>query len=98
MDKRDGQGVFYCADKEKRGNYEYHGPWKDNLREGNRGTCFYYSGDLYVGDWKLGKRHGFGEFFTRRCDKYKGEWRNDVMEGKGTLTSANGSKFIGRFK
>ena len=98
MDKRDGQGVFYCADNEKRGNYEYHGPWKDNLRDGIRGTCFYYSGDLYVGDWKMGKRHGVGELFMRRGDKYKGEWRNDMMEGKGTLTSANGSKFIGRFR
>jgi hypothetical protein len=34
----------------------------------------------------------------RKGDKYKGEWRADLMEGKGTLTAANGSKFIGRFK
>jgi len=89
--------VYYCADKEKRSNYEYHGTWRDNLREG-KGSCFYYNGDLFVGQWRAGKRHGFGELFMRRGDKYKGEWRSDQRDGKGTLTSANGAKYTGRFK
>lgn len=34
----------------------------------------------------------------RKGDRYKGEWRADLMDGKGTFTSVNGTKYIGRFK
>ena len=27
-DIRDGYGVFYCSNKQKRTNYEYHGQWR----------------------------------------------------------------------
>ena len=27
-DIRDGQGIFYCSNKQKRTNYEYHGEWR----------------------------------------------------------------------
>ena len=47
-DIRDGQGIFYCSNKNKRTNYEYHGEWRYNLREG-KGHCYYYNEDLYVG-------------------------------------------------
>jgi hypothetical protein len=57
---RDGYGVYICDDKGKRSNYEYQGYWKNSLRDGH-GKCYYYSGDLYVGEWKQGKRHGKGE-------------------------------------
>ena len=93
-DKRDGWGVFYCANKEKRTNYEYEGQWRDNLREG-QGKCYYYNEELYVGEWKAGKRHGEGELFTRKQDRYKGNWKNDLRHGKGTLISQNGSIFTG---
>ena len=71
--------------------------WKDNLRDG-KGTCFYYTGELYVGEWKAGRRHGSGELFMRKGDRYNGEWRSDYMDGKGVYTSANGAKYTGRFK
>ena len=96
---RDGYGVYICADKEKRSNYEYLGYWKNNLRDGPDGKCFFYSGDLYVGDWKQGKRHGaHGDHFYRKGERYTGEWKNDMKDGMGTLVSANGAKYIGRFK
>ena len=94
---RDGYGVYVCADKDKRSNYEYIGDWKNNLREGT-GKCFFYNGDLYVGDWKGGKRHGIGDHFYRKGERYQGEWKNDMKDGRSKLVSANGSKFIGRFK
>jgi len=56
-DIRDGKGIFYCSNKQKRTNYEYHGEWKQNLREGH-GHCYYYNEELYVGEWKADKRHG----------------------------------------
>ena len=62
---RDGQGTYFCANKQKRTNYEYHGEWKKNSREG-QGHCFYYNEDLYVGQWKADKRHGQGDYFSRR--------------------------------
>lgn len=89
---RDGYGVYYCADKDKRSNYEYHGQWRDNLRQGH-GKCFYYNGDLFVGNWKSGKRHGPGEHFYRKGDKYTGDWRSDMRDGQGTLTANNGSYY-----
>ena len=95
-DKRDGQGVFYCANKEKRTNYEYHGGWREGLRDGH-GKCYFYNEDLYVGHWKAGKRHGEGELFTRKGDKYKGQWKNDMKDGKGTFTASNGSKYVGKW-
>lgn len=82
-DIRDGKGIFYCANKQKKTNYEYHGEWKQNLREGY-GHCYYYNEELYVGEWKADKRHGFGEIFTRKQDRYKGQWKNDMRDGKGT--------------
>ena len=45
---RDGHGVFYCSNKQKRTNYEYHGEWRMNMREG-KGHCYYYNEKLYVG-------------------------------------------------
>lgn len=94
---RDGFGIYICADKEKRSNYEYIGAWKNNLRDGD-GKCYFYNGDLYVGDWKAGKRHGKGDHFYRKGERYTGDWKSDYKEGFGTLVSSNGAKFIGRFK
>jgi hypothetical protein len=94
---RDGFGIYVCADKEKRSNYEYIGSWKNNLREGE-GKCYFYNGDLYVGDWKQGKRHGKGDHFYRKGERYTGEWKNDMKDGTGTLVSTNGAKFLGKFK
>jgi len=94
---RDGYGIYICADKEKRSNYEYLGYWKNNLRDGE-GKCYFYNGDLYVGDWKAGKRHGKGDYFYRKGERYTGDWKNDMREGQGTLVSSNGAKYEGGFK
>ena len=31
-------------------------------------------------------------------DKYDGEWRNDVKEGKGTLVKADGDEYDGNWR
>ena len=31
---RDGRGVFRCGNRQKHDNYEYHGEWRRNSREG----------------------------------------------------------------
>ena len=93
---RDGIGTYYCSNKQKRTNYEYHGAWKHKLRDGH-GHCYYYNEDLYVGQWKADKRHGEGDFFSRKQDRYEGHWKNDMRDGKGTLTSPGGAVYTGRW-
>jgi len=43
---RDGKGKYICADVANKHNYEYHGQWENNKRDG-QGRCYYYNGDLY---------------------------------------------------
>lgn len=51
-----------------------------------------------MGQWLHGKRHGQGQQFLRKGDRYKGEWRADCRDGFGELITSNGSKFVGNFK
>ena len=48
---RDGYGTFICGDRKKQSGYEYIGHWKENLREGKKGKCFYFNEEFYIGDW-----------------------------------------------
>jgi len=41
------------------------------------------NGDVYEGQWKNDKIHGFGVFIRSNGDKYSGEWYDDKMHGKG---------------
>ena len=38
--------------RKKPQGYEYHGNWKDGLRDGKNGKCFYYNDSFYIGDWQ----------------------------------------------
>jgi hypothetical protein len=49
----------------------------------------------YTGDCKKGKADGMGESIG--TDKYKGEFKAGLPEGKGTYTFANGDVFDGLF-
>lgn len=49
------------------------------------GICYYADGSRYEGDWKDGKREGEGCLYIsegRHC-LYKGEFKNDLMDGYG---------------
>lgn len=51
---RHGLGKFVkksTTDEDKDG-YEYIGTFKNDLRHGLRGTCFYENGDFYSGPWR----------------------------------------------
>lgn len=103
---RDGNGVYMTADKKRMTGYEYQGPWKDNLKEGKNGKCFYYNEEFYIGDWQQDQRHGQGDhFYKYNEERYIGDWRYDMRHGKGTLiwvqNSSGGSghhHYEGRFK
>lgn len=39
---------------------------------------------LYIGDWKMNKKDGYGIKIYSNRDKYEGYWKNDMRHGKGT--------------
>lgn len=55
-------------------------------------------GSKYAGEWKDGKKHGYGTFTTPAGGTYVGEWKNDKMQGHGTLTTPEGSEYVGEFE
>ena len=64
--------------RKKPQGYEYHGNWKDGLRDGKNGKCFYYNDSFYIGDWQQDLRHGMGELFIKQQEeRYVGEWKHD---------------------
>ncbi len=51
----------------------------------------------YDGDIVDGKMHGYGTYILDG-DKYVGEFKNDKIDGQGTLTWSNGDKYVGEWK
>merc|ERR1711998_792782 len=48
-------------------------------------TKTYANGDVYVGQMKDGKKHGFGKFTWADGNVYDGDWKDGKRNGKGTL-------------
>ena len=46
---------------------------------------FYYKkhGELYIGEWKMNKKEGFGKYFYSQGEKYIGNWKDNMKHGKG---------------
>ena len=56
------------------------------------------SGDMYVGGFKDGDRHGHGTFTQSDGFTYTGEYRDDDANGQGTCTLPDGTKYVGEWK
>jgi len=97
-------------DSKPRGGF-YHGYFTKGLRGSpetkqevageatkNEGTFTYCNGDVYIGQWKEGKKHGTGTYACAAdSTKLKGEW------SKGYITSGqwifpNGTFYSGKFR
>ena len=52
----------------------------------------------YRGEWKDGKRHGFGKTTWATEDYYEGEYKNDIKNGKGVLNGQNWGEYDGGWK
>jgi hypothetical protein len=51
------------------------------------------TGEVYIGDFVGGKRHGKGKLiFTTSGDVYEGDWQHDKMNGKGKYIYADSGK------
>lgn len=53
--------------------------------------------NVYIGDWREGKRHGHGTLTGWPPFRYVGQWANDMMNGHATL-KFEAAVFIGIFK
>ena len=54
--KKNGEGIEYY----KNGKIKYEGNFVDDLYDGNDGHYFYENGEIYIGQFKKGKRNGNG--------------------------------------
>eukprot|EP01126_Amoeba_proteus_P029486 TRINITY_DN2908_c0_g1_i7.p1 TRINITY_DN2908_c0_g1~~TRINITY_DN2908_c0_g1_i7.p1 ORF type:complete len:682 (-),score=128.01 TRINITY_DN2908_c0_g1_i7:199-2244(-) len=64
--------------------------------EGIRVSEFSDGNGLYIGQWKLGKRHGRGKL-TNKDSVYIGEWQNDKPHGMGKWKYPTGGIYCGFF-
>lgn len=66
---------------------------------GKTGTAEYPSGDVYVGGYKNGQRHGQGTYtYKEKGWKYEGAWKSDKKDGLGVMYYSNGEKYHGMWK
>ena len=49
-----------------------------------------WEGDIYKGNFKDGKRHGYGTYYWSEGSKYEGNWSNGNQHGEGKYTFADG--------
>ena len=55
------------------------------------GTATFTSGNKYAGDYKDGKRNGFGVYTFTNGNKYVGEFKDGDYNGLGAMYASNGS-------
>lgn len=81
----------------------YEGNFTNGVLHG-KGICVYSNGNKYSGDWVEGERTGQGEFIWAEAknpgedQRYVGEFKNGLFEGKGTLYIVGGEYYEGTFK
>lgn len=65
--------------------------------EKSQGTQTFDNGDIYIGTFKDGLKHGKGKLTTRNSRSYEGDWKNDKPHGFGINTFPNGKIYTGNF-
>ena len=77
---------------------EYEGSWVASVQQG-KGRYVYHNGDVYVGEFKEGKRSGLGKYVVKADGQvYEGTYLNGQPEGKGKLVMGNKDRYEGDFK
>ena len=59
--------------------------WSDSSKE-PQSKC------KYSGEWKDGKRHGYGVLIFSNGDKYEGEWERNLRQGNGSFWESGNHK------
>lgn len=76
----------------------YVGEYDNDIKSG-KGKLYDFQTNKYIfdGEWANDHRNGYGEL-DKEDVKYKGNYVDDKMEGKGLLTWSNGNAYEGDFK
>lgn len=67
-----------------RGQPHGHGQWTAST-----------SSESYVGDWRNGRKHGFGLQKFASGDTYEGDFADGKFQDRGKYSYANGDEFMG---
>ncbi|KAH3731763.1 skeleton-binding protein 1 [Pelomyxa schiedti] len=73
----------------------YEGQWSQGTIHG-KGTLK-SGGEIYIGEFKNGKRSGNGRVLYEDGGSYIGEWRNDKYHGHGVRLLVNGDRYNGEW-
>ena len=75
--------------EEQTGRLEYMGHVEEKGRFHGFGR---YLGrtEWYVGEWKFGRKEGYGKCFFENDEYYEGYWKSNVPHGKGVFYFSNG--------
>ena len=57
-----------------------------------------YNAEIYIGQFKSGKKDGQGVFYQQTRVVYAGEYKEDIKEGMGLEKFSNGDKYLGYWK
>ena len=57
----------------------------------------YENGRKYIGQFKNGKREGYGIMFFPDGGRYEGNWENDLAHGKGIEYYKDGDRYEGEY-
>ncbi len=95
--KKHGKGTYFYANGNK-----YVGDYKNDYPNGH-GTFLYladneFKGFTHSGQYKNGKREGYGIFTYPNGSRHEGNYINDRREGIGTYFHSNGNIYSGSFK
>jgi len=78
--------------------YQYTGPWKDGLPEGEKGIFSFRNGNVYKGSFKGGMLHGYGEIthlvVNRKLDV---QFSESKRHGHGVMHFSSGGSFEGKY-
>lgn len=62
------------------------------------GTFSASNGDVYIGEWRDNKPHGWGTSTFRDGQRHVGEYRDGKRNGQGRWTYADGEKYVGEWR
>ena len=97
-----GEGTLFTYDSKGKLIKKVYGSWIDGVfREEKSPESG--DGDTYAGEWKNGKKHGYGVYTWGRKSKwfgakYIGSFDNDKKSKQGSLILPSGDKYVGGFK
>lgn len=91
--RRHGFGVFVYSD----GVAYYGGFWYNDKRHGY-GVSIDHHGNLFCGEFILGKPQGFGRMEYANGDIFEGSFRDWRHHGSGVLTCADNTKYEGEWR